>query len=83
MTKDQVFQAQRILKKIEEYQDLQSEIMEKYTNLDKDSKPDNIFDFMVFLIKKGYKSMLFDTLINIRHKIEEDIAELEKELKEL
>lgn len=57
--------------------------MEKYTNLDKDSKPDNIFDFMVFLIKKGYKSMLFDTLINIRHKIEEDIAELEKELKEL
>ena len=83
MTKDQIYHAQRILEKIKALQELYDEMMEKVKNIDKDSKPDEIFNFMVFIVKNGYKSMLFDTLINIRHRIEGDIAELEKELKEL
>lgn len=83
MTKEQVYHAQRILETIKGLQELQSEMMDKFNNLNKDSKPDEIFNFMVFIVKKGYKGMLFDTIIDIRHKIEGDIAELEKELKEI
>lgn len=40
MTKEQVYRAQRILKTIEGLQELQSEIMEKFNELSKDSKPE-------------------------------------------
>ena len=83
MTKEQVYRAQRILKTIEGLQDLQSEIMEKFNELSKDSKPEEIFNFLAFLVKRGYKGMLYQTTIDIRKKIEDDIQQLEKDLKEL
>ena len=83
MTKEQFYHAKRILDTIEGLQELHEGIMEKYNNLNEDSKPDDVFNFMVFLVKKGYKGMLFQTLIDIRHKIEDDINQLEQELKEL
>ena len=83
MTKEQVYRAQRILKTIEGLQELQSEINDKFNKLDKDSKPDEIFNFMVLLVKHGYKGMLFQTIIDIRKKIEDDIQQLEEDLKEL
>ncbi len=83
MTKEQVYHAQRILKSIEDLQELHEEMMEKYDNINKDSNLEEISDFFAFIIKKGYKGMLFQTLIGIRHKIEDDIKQLEQELKEL
>ena len=83
MTKEQVYRAQRILKEIEGLQELQSEIIDKFNELNKDSKPDEIFNFLVFLVKHGYKGMLYQTTIDIRKKIEDDIQKLEEGLKEL
>ena len=83
MTKEQVYHAQRILNAIKGLQELQSEITDKFNELNKDSKPDEIFNFLVFLVKHDYKGMLYQTIIDIRKKIEDDIQQLEKELKEL
>lgn len=83
MTKEQVYHAQRILNAIKGLQELQSKIMNKFNDLNKDSKPDEIFNFLVFIVKHGYKGMLYQTIIDIRKKIEDDIQQLEEELKEL
>lgn len=83
MTKEQVYHAQRILNAIKGLQELQSEIIDKFNELNKDSKPDEIFNFLVFLVKYGYKGMLYQTIIDIRKKIEDDIQKFEEELKEL
>ena len=83
MTKEQVYHAQRILNAIEGLQELQNEIIDKFNELNKDSKPDEIFNFLVFLVRHGYKEMIYQTIIDIRKKIEDDIRKLEEELKEL
>lgn len=83
MTKEQVYHAKRILNEIEGLQKLQSEIIDKFNELNKDSKPDEIFNFFVFIVKHGYKGMLYQTIIDIRKKIEDDIQQLEEELKEI
>ncbi|MCR4809287.1 MAG: hypothetical protein K5896_05455 [Prevotella sp.] len=83
MTKEQVYYTQRILNAIKGLQELQSEIIDKFNELNKDSKPDEIFNFMVLLVKHDHKGMLYQTNINIRKKIEDDIQKLEEELKEL
>ena len=78
-----MYHAQRILNAIKGLQELQSKIMNKFNDLNKDSKPDEIFNFLVFIVKHGYKGMLYQTIIDIRKKIEDDIQQLEEELKEL
>ena len=83
MTKEQVYRAHRILNAIEGLQELQSEIIDKFNELNKDSKPEEIFNFLAFLVKRGYKGMLYQTIIDIRKKIEDDIQQLEEELKEI
>ena len=83
MTKEQIYHAKRILNAITGLQELHEEMVEKYNNISKDSNLEEISDFFAFIIKKGYKGMLFQTLIGIRHKIEDDIKQLEQELKEL
>ncbi len=83
MTKEQVYHAQRILNAIKGLQELQGEIIDKFNELNKYSKPDEIFNFLVFLVRHGYKEMIYQTIIDIRKKIEDDIRKLEEELKEL
>ncbi len=83
MTKEQVYHAQRILNAIKGLQELQSEIIDKFNELNKDSKPDEIFNFLVFIVKHGYKGMIYQAIIDIRKNIEDDIQKLEEELKEL
>jgi hypothetical protein len=83
MTKDQILMAQRILETMSRMNDLKDEIRKKYSKLDKNSTQEEVAEFLTFVVQSGFKGLIFDTIMDIRNKIDKDIKQLEEELEAL
>ena len=75
--------AQRILDTMNRYQKIKEDIANKYYALNRDSTPEQVSEFLTFVIQSGFREIILDAIMNIENKIDECIAHLEEELKEL
>ena len=83
MTKNQIYMAQRILDNMSRLNKLKDEITVKYSNLDTQSTQEQVSEFLTFVIQSGFKGMIWPSIFAIIKTIDEDIEQLEADLKAL
>lgn len=75
--------AAKLIGRIDELQDFAGKLYARFSGIDERSTDEQIGDVFRFVVKSGYKDMLFDAIKGIRDKVYNEINRLEKELDEL
>lgn len=83
MEESEAYYAYRLVKNLDWLRGLKKEIKEKYMKIDSHSTDEEIMEFYVFLVNHGFHVDFRNAIANTNKQIDEHIAELEKQLKEL
>lgn len=83
MKEEDAYYVYRLKKTLERLKGLKKEIEEKFSKINRHSTDEEIMAFYLFLVKSGYCGNFREAIISTQKQLDEHIAELEKQLKEL
>lgn len=78
-----IAKAYKTMQHIDELQDFAGKLYALFSKIEKDATDEQIGDVFRFVVKSGYKDLLFDAIKGIREKVYDEINRLEKELDEV
>ena len=78
-----IAKAYRTMQRIDELQDFAGKLYARFSNIDKDTPKDKVYELFYYIVDAGYKDLLFDSIKGIREKVYDEINRLEKELDEI